>query len=99
VQAVFLTLAIVHQQLWCYLLFWLILERTIGIVVQTRDHLEYYALWGNFKNHQLTQPYASRNLQTSFPVGWLMGGLNYHAVHHAFAEILLSELPTAFERI
>ena len=95
----FLTLAIVHQQLWCYLLFWLILERTIGIVLQTRDHLEHYALWGNFKNHQLTQPYASRNLQTSFPVGWLMGGLNYHAVHHAFPEIPFNELPTAFERI
>ncbi|QJB47250.1 fatty acid desaturase family protein [Dolichospermum flos-aquae] len=99
VQGVFLTLVISHFQLWRYLLFWFILERIIGIILQTRDHLEHYALWGRFKNHQLTQMYASRNLQTSSLVGWLMGGLNYHAVHHAFPDIPFNQLPEAFERI
>ena len=93
-----LTLAIMQEQVVRYLLFWLILERVIGIVVQTRDHLEHYALWGKHSNHQLTQLYACRNLKTSAFVGWLMGGLNYHAVHHAFPGIPFNQLPEAFAR-
>ncbi len=94
-----LTLAILHGQLLRYLLLWLVLERMIGIVVQARDHLEHYALWGKFVNHQLTQLYACRNINTSFLVGWLMGGLNYHSVHHAFPGIPFNRLGTAFQRI
>ena len=82
-----------------YLLVWLILERVIGMILQTRDHLEHYGMWGKFKNHQLTQFYAGRNLQTHPLIGWFMGGLNYHAVHHAFPDIPFYHLPTAFNRI
>jgi fatty acid desaturase len=32
-------------------------------------------------------------------VGWLMGGLNYHAVHHAFPDIPFNRLPVAFDRL
>ncbi|GAB1540855.1 hypothetical protein NUACC21_35240 [Scytonema sp. NUACC21] len=99
VHAVLLIAVISQGELLRYLLFWLILERVIGIIVQTRDHLEHYALWGRFTNHQLTQLYSCRNLKTSFPVGWLMGGLNYHAVHHAFPDIPFNQLPAAFLRI
>jgi fatty acid desaturase len=82
-----------------YLLCWLILERTAGVVVQTRDHLEHYGLWGQAEGYQLTQLYAGRNLTTYPWFGWLMGGLNYHAVHHAFPDIPFNQLPTAFQRI
>ena len=99
VHGVLLTLAIAQGQLLRYLLFWLILERVIGVVVQTRDHLEHYALWGKGASHQLTQLYACRNLKTNSLVAWLMGGLSYHAVHHAFPGIPFNRLPEAFQHI
>ena len=99
VQATLLTLTALHGELVRYLIFWLILERVIGAVGQIRDHLEHYALWGKASGHQLTQLYACRNLKTSPLVGWLMGGLNYHAVHHAFPGIPFNRLPEAFDRI
>jgi fatty acid desaturase len=82
-----------------YLLFWLILERSAGVVIQARDHLEHYGMWGQAGGYQLTQLYCCRNLQTYPWVGWLMGGLNYHAVHHAFPDIPFNQLPRAFQRI
>jgi fatty acid desaturase len=82
-----------------YLLFWLILERTAGVIIQTRDHLEHYGMWGQTSGYQLTQLYSCRNLKTSPLVGWLMGGLDYHAVHHAFPDIPFNRLPEAFQRI
>jgi fatty acid desaturase len=82
-----------------YLLFWLILERAVGAIVQARDHLEHYGLWGQTSDYQLTQLYSCRNLKTYPWVGWLMGGLNYHAVHHAFPNIPFNRLPEAFQRI
>jgi fatty acid desaturase len=82
-----------------YLLFWLILERTAGAIVQARDHLEHYGMWGQTGGYQVTQLYACRNLETYPWVGWLMGGLDYHAVHHAFPDIPFDRLPEAFQRI
>ncbi len=82
-----------------YVLFWFALERLVGTVVQARDHLEHYGLWGKAKGHQLTQLYSCRNLRTTRAIGWLMGGLNYHAVHHAFPDIPFNRLPEAHERI
>ncbi|BAT54675.1 fatty acid desaturase [Nostoc sp. NIES-3756] len=99
VHGILLAIAISQGQLLRYLLFWLILERVIGVIVQTRDHLEHYGLWGKCTNHQLTQLYACRNLKTSPLVGWLMGGLDYHAVHHAFPGIPFNQLPEAFALI
>jgi fatty acid desaturase len=99
VHSILLTLALSQGQVLRYLLFWIILERVIGIIAQTRDHLEHYALWGKFSTHQLTQLYACRNIQTSSLVGWLMGGLDYHAVHHTFPNIPFNQLPEAFERM
>lgn len=82
-----------------YLLFWILLERSIGIVVQTREHIEHYGLWQQTDNYQLTQLYACRNLATPRWVNWLMGGLPYHSVHHAFPQIASYHLSEAFERI
>ena len=94
--------------LWQYLLFLVIIERGVGIILQTRDHLEHYGLWrGNLLhgegqqsvNYQLTQLYACRNIKTYSWVNWLMGGLPYHSIHHAFPYIPNEQLPDAFERI
>lgn len=93
-----LTLA-THHSPWRYLLFWLILERTIGIGMQTRDHLEHYGLWQPGNQRLMTQLYASRNLQVWPGLGWLVGGLHYHGVHHAFPGIPFSHLPEAFRRV
>lgn len=89
----------IHHQFPRYLLFWLIIERTVGVMMQIRDHLEHYGLWSKAQNHQLTQLYSSRNLKANSFVTWLTGGLNYHAVHHAFPAIPFNRLEEAFQRI
>jgi len=89
----------IHHQFLRYLLFWLIIERTVGVMMQIRDHLEHYGLWGKAQNHQLTQLYSSRNFKSNTFLTWLMGGLNYHAVHHAFPAIPFNRLGEAFQRI
>lgn len=99
VQGILVALAVWHHRLLDYVLFWIVLERTIGLIVQVRDHIEHYGLWGKSTAHQLTQLYASRNLKTPAFVTWLMGGLNYHAIHHAFPQIPFDQLPEAFDRI
>ncbi len=98
-QSSFLMVAASHHRIGHYVIFWLVLERIIGIIVQARDHLEHYALWGTATGHQLTQLYACRNLKTNPLVAWLMGGLNDHAIHHAFPSIPFNHLPEAFCRI
>jgi fatty acid desaturase len=92
-------IALSHHRLLDYLLFWLVLERVIGALLQARDHLEHYGLWGTTKSHQLTQLYACRNLNTPPFMAWLVGGLNDHAIHHAFPSIPFNRLPEAFRRI
>lgn len=92
-------LAYSHGVLLQALIFWLLLERVTGLILQTRDHLEHYGLWQNQGQYLLTQLYACRNLEVSPLVSWLMGGLNYHAVHHAFPTIPFNQLDIAFERI
>lgn len=94
-----LTLALWQGQLLRYVIFWIILERVIGLVVQTRDHLEHYGLWHQSAGYHLTQLYAGRNLKTNRLIAWLMGGLPYHAVHHAFPTIPFNRLAEAFERL
>ena len=99
-QAIIISLLAVQSvSLWRYLLFWMVLERGIGIIMQTRDHVEHYGLWLAQENYQLTQLYACRNVKTLPWIDWLMGGLPYHSVHHAFPQIASSHLAEAFERI
>ncbi|NEQ53310.1 MAG: fatty acid desaturase, partial [Leptolyngbya sp. SIO3F4] len=76
-----------HTSVLRYLLFWFCLERVVGAIAQARAHLEHYGLWRQMDGHLITQLYSARNVQTSPWFGWLIGGLNYHAVHHAFPSI------------
>ncbi len=95
--------------LWRYLLFMVILERGVGIIMQARDHIEHYglepvaseleALWQPTSCYTLRQLYACRNVRSPAWVNWLMGGLPYHSVHHAFPGMVSTHLPEAFQRI
>jgi fatty acid desaturase len=98
-QTICVLIAASYHRLWDYVLFWLVLERIIGIIVQARDHLEHYGLWGKASRYQFTQLYACRNLKTNALVTWLMGGLSYHSVHHAFPQIPFNRLSEAFDRV
>ena len=100
VQAGLITIVVLSEaSVLRYLLFWLCLERVIGVIAQTRAHLEHYGLWRQVGGHQLTQLYASRNLQASRWFSWLVGGLNYHGIHHGFPGIPFDQLPEAYGRI
>ena len=100
VQVCLITVVVLtHTSVWRYLLFWVCLERVVGAIAQVRAHLEHYGLWRQMGGHLTTQLYSSRNLQAAHWFGWLIGGLNYHAVHHAFPSIPFDQLSEAYERV
>ena len=94
-----LVLAISQGVLVRYLLFWLLLERVIGTIVQFRGLVEHHGLWQAQGCHLLTQLYASRSITASRFLNALMGGLPHHSVHHAFPWIPAARLPLASQRI
>jgi fatty acid desaturase len=94
-----LLLAISQGVLVRYLLFWLLLERVIGAVVQFRGLVEHHGLWQAQSCHLLTQLYASRSITASGFLNALMGGLPHHSIHHAFPWIPAARLPLASQRI
>ena len=94
-----LVLAISQGVLLRYLLFWLLLERVIGAIVQFRGLVEHHGLWQGQGSHLLTQLYASRSITASCWLNGLMGGLPHHSVHHAFPWIAAARLPQASQRI
>ena len=75
IQSIFLAVAFYFDVMTRYLLFWLIVERTVGFFMQIREHLEHDQMWIQKDNHQLTQLYAARNILVPNWVQWLMGGL------------------------
>lgn len=99
VHSALLAVALAAGVLWRYLLFWLVLERTIGAIVQTRGLIEHHGLWRSTPSSLLTQLYASATVTAP---GWLnlaLGGLPHHAAHHAFPSIPFQRLPEATGRI
>lgn len=103
VHTLLLAWVLAHDALGQYVLLWLIVERVVGVMMQCREHIEHYGLWRYPpqppRSQVLTQLYATRNLHTTAIVNWLMGGLPYHGVHHAFPKIPCDRLPIAFERL
>lgn len=97
--AMFLLVALSQGVLGRYLLFWLLLERVIGAIVQFRGLVEHHGLWGAQPSHLLTQLYGSRNVRAAGWLNALMGGLPHHSAHHAFPGIPSARLPLASLRI
>ncbi|MDJ0600113.1 MAG: fatty acid desaturase [Crocosphaera sp.] len=99
IHSVFLAIAFSYGVMGRYLLFWLIVERTVGFFMQIRDHLEHDRMWTQKDTYQLTQLYAARNILVPNWLQWFMGGLPYHSIHHAFPNIPFNHLPEAFDKI
>jgi len=102
-----LSLAIDQGVLWRYLLFWIVLERVIGAIVQYRGLVEHHGLWhqADSRPGEAPLPQRLRQLATSRDVAggpWLnalMGGLPHHSTHHAFPALASARLPEATERL
>lgn len=92
------TVAIQHSLGLKYFLFWVILERTTGAIVQWRAHIEHYGLWGKSHHFFETQVFNCRNLITNPLTSWYFNRLNYHSVHHAFPRVPFYNLKAAHER-
>lgn len=109
VHAAMLLLALSHGVLGRYLLFWLLLERVIGLVVQFRGLVEHHGLGqaglcqpGLLQprgSHLLTQLTSTRNVKAPAWLNALMGGLPHHSAHHAFPWMATARLPLASRRI
>lgn len=90
-----------------YMLFWLVLERVIGAIVQYRSLVEHHGLWLNAggSGSAGALPHRLRQLATTRDVGsgpWLnalMGGLPHHSAHHAFPSLPSARLPEASARL
>ena len=98
-QSAMLVLALSQGVLCRYLLFWLLLERVIGAIVQFRGLVEHHGLWQAQSSHLFTQLYATRSIQAGPWLNALMGGLPHHSAHHAFPWIPSARLPEASQRI
>ena len=81
-----------------WFLFWLILERCTGAVMQWRSHIEHYGLWGKGRHYFETQAYSCRNIATNGFTSWFFNRLNFHSVHHAFPRVPFYLLETAHRR-
>lgn len=99
VQTAMLLIALTHGALWRYLLFWLLLERVIGAILQFRGLVEHHQLWRSRDTHLLTQLYATRTISAGSWLNAWMGGLAHHSAHHAFPSIPSERLPLATRRI
>jgi fatty acid desaturase len=99
VHTAMLLIALTQGELGRYLLFWLLLERVIGAIVQFRGMVEHHLLWQSRETHLLTQLYASRTITAGSWLNALMGGLPHHGAHHAFPSIPSERLPLATRRI
>lgn len=99
VQAAMLVIALTQGQLGRFLLFWLLLERVIGAIVQFRGMVEHHLLWRSSETPLLTQLYATRTINAGRWLNALMGGLPHHCAHHAFPTIPSERLPLATRRI
>ncbi|MCT0232928.1 fatty acid desaturase [Synechococcus sp. CS-1327] len=98
-QLAMLGVAIAHGVVLRYVLFWLVVERIIGAIVQTRGLIEHHGLWNPSPGHRLTQLRSSRSVGAGIWLNACLGGLPNHAAHHAFPAIPFQQLPEASVRL
>jgi len=89
-----------HFGKWTYwAVYFLLVERVVGMVHQMRSHIEHYGMWGAQDSPIEIQIFASRNIRTSFLGRLYFNGLNFHSVHHAFPRIPFYNLREAHRRM
>ena len=91
--------ALAHGVAMKYFVYWIILERVAGGILQCRAHIEHYGLWGKGRHFFETQILNCRNIRTNFLAQWHFNYLNYHSVHHAFPRIPFYNLREAHLRV
>lgn len=102
-----LALAIRQGVLLRYALFWLVLERVIGALMQYRGLVEHHGLWRQAEGcagvdplpQRLRQMATSRDVACGPWLNALMGGLPHHSTHHAFPALSTVRLPEATLRL
>ncbi|MFZ9518851.1 MAG: fatty acid desaturase family protein [Silvanigrellaceae bacterium] len=88
-----------HGQLGKAVLLYLLVERVGGGLLQFRAHIEHYGLSGKRANYFATQLHTCRNIETNAAMSWLMNGLNFHSIHHAFPKVPFYHLEEATRRM
>lgn len=91
--------AAAHGYLWTYVLSWFVVERVVGVIMQSRALVEHWGLWQPRQVFLLSQLYGCRNVETWPWLNVMMGGLPHHSAHHAFPGIPCHHLPEASMRI
>lgn len=99
VNGVLYGMAAAHGQLGKALLLYFLVERIGGGLLQFRAQIEHYGLAGKRSNYFATQLYACRNIETHPAMSWLMNGLNFHSIHHAFPKVPFYHLEEATQRM
>lgn len=94
-----LWIAVAQGSLWRYLLSWFVVERIVGVILQSRALVEHWDVWCPRQSFLLSQLYGCRNVQASRLLNAVMGGLPHHAAHHAFPGIPFHRLAEASRRI
>ena len=82
-----------------YFMFYLLLERVGGGILQFRAYIEHYGLWGKQANYFETQIFTCRNIKTNNLMSLYFNRLNFHSVHHAFPTVPFYNLPEAHRRL
>ncbi len=85
--------------LWRYLLSWIVVERIVGVIMQSRALVEHWGLWHPRGSFLLSQLYGCRNVGSPAWLNTIMGGLPHHSVHHAFPGIPCNQMAEASLRI
>ncbi|NBW80736.1 fatty acid desaturase [bacterium] len=93
------SLAAYHGHLGKAVLLYFFIERVGGGLLQFRAHIEHYGLSGKRANYFATQLHTCRNIKTNVVMSWLMNGLNFHSIHHAFPKVPFYHLEEATQRM
>ena len=82
-----------------YIIFYILIERITGVIMQFRAQIEHYGLWGKHSHYFETQLMNCRNIGTNSFVSWYFNHLNFHSVHHAFPTVPFYNLEKAHYRL
>ncbi|MFZ9288070.1 MAG: fatty acid desaturase family protein [Vulcanococcus sp.] len=98
-QALFISISLWQGALLEYLISWIVVERTTGALLQLRGLIEHWGLVQPKDSAVLEQLYCSRTIKVGPWWNGVLGGLPYHAAHHAYPSVPSALLPQLTEEI